>query len=218
MGKVTVGDDKSGPSHVAITADGKTALVTRDGDHLISILSIADNKVEYTKKDLTAGVKPYGIDISPDGAVAVVANDGRQTGDADTISIIDLKGAYPHVVGTATVGVTPEGIILSPDGKYCAVVVMNGSNKSKDTPFYAPHGKLVVYRVEGTKLTPLSAAWIGRWPQGVAFSHDGKTILVQNMVEKEIWVFGWDGTVLKDTGQRIKTHGGPAAIRVATPR
>ena len=29
----TLGNEKSGPSHVAFTPDGKTALVTRDGDH-----------------------------------------------------------------------------------------------------------------------------------------------------------------------------------------
>jgi len=33
VGKVSLGDDKAGPSHVAITPDGKTALVTRDGDN-----------------------------------------------------------------------------------------------------------------------------------------------------------------------------------------
>src|SRR5262249_20719651 len=32
-GKVNLGEDKSGPSHVAITPDGKTALVSRDGDN-----------------------------------------------------------------------------------------------------------------------------------------------------------------------------------------
>jgi hypothetical protein len=32
-------------------------------------------------------------------------------------------------------------------------------------------------------------------------------------VEREIQVLRWDGTTLQDTGQRIKTNGGPAAIR-----
>src|SRR5262249_21968106 len=34
-GKIDLGDPKSGPSHVAFTPDGKTALVTRDGDHKV---------------------------------------------------------------------------------------------------------------------------------------------------------------------------------------
>lgn len=217
LGTVPIADDKSGTSHVAITPDGKRALVTRDGDSMISVLSIDGTRVQYTKRDVSAGLRPYGIDISADGSVAAVANIGRGGGDADTVSLIDLKATPPRVVETVTVGQTPEGIKLSPDGKLLAVQVMNGSNKPKDSPFYAPRGKLILYRVDGTRLVPLAAAWIGQWSQGIAFSADGKTILVQNMVEKDIQVFRWDGTALVDTGQRIKTNGGPAAIRTATP-
>jgi len=76
-------------------------------------------------------------------------------------------------------------------------------------------GKLLLFRVDGATLTKVAEAPIGHWSQGVAFSGDGKTILVQNMVEKEIWIFAVDGTALRDTGQRIKVNGGPAAIRIA---
>src|SRR5881628_3059432 len=55
-GKVTVADDKSGTSHAAISPDGKLALVTRDGDDRISVLSIDGTKVEYTKRDISAGI------------------------------------------------------------------------------------------------------------------------------------------------------------------
>jgi hypothetical protein len=44
---------------------------------------------------------------------------------------------------------------------------------------------------------------------------DTVTILVGNMIEKDYWVFRWDGSTLKDTGQRIKVNGGPVAIRTA---
>ncbi|HEV3348278.1 MAG TPA: YncE family protein, partial [Methylomirabilota bacterium] len=84
-----------------------------------------------------------------------------------------------------------------------------------DSPFYNANGKLLLYRVEGTRLLPVAAAWIGRWAQGIAFSADSRTILVQNMVERDIQVLRWDGSTLTDTGQRIKTNGGPAAIRIA---
>ncbi len=214
-GIVRIADDKSGPSHVAFTPDGKTALLTRDGDSMISILAVDGTKVEYTKRDLSAGLRPYGMDISADGSVAVVANIGRGGGDNDTVSVIDLRASPIRVVETVTVGQTPEGIILSPDGKLCAVQVMNGSNKPRESPFHAANGKLLLYRVEGTRLVPLAAAWVGRWSQGIAFSADSRTILVQNMVEKEIQIFRWDGSTLQDTGQRIKTNGGPAAIRTA---
>ena len=214
VGVVRLGDDKSGPSHAVFTPDGKTALVTRDGDNLISILSVEGTKVEHARRDLSAGLRPYGLDVSADGSIAVVANIGRGNGDNDTVSVIDLRATPMRVVETVTVGQTPEGVMLSPDGKLCAVQVMNGSNKPRESPFYNANGKLLLYRVEGTRLQPAAAAWIGRWAQGIAFSADSRTILVQNMVEKEIQVLRWDGTNLQDTGQRIKTNGGPAGIRV----
>jgi DNA-binding beta-propeller fold protein YncE len=214
-GKVTVGDDKAGVSHVAITPDGKMALVTRDGDSMISVLAIDGTKVELAKRDISAGLRPYGIDITPNGRTAVVANIGRGGGDADTVSLIDLVAEPARVIDTITVGQTPEGLKCSPDGKVCAVGVMNGSNKPKGSPFFADGGKLVLVRIDGTKLTRVAEAPVGHWSQGIAFSADGRTLLVQNMVEHEIWVFRWDGTTLADTGQRIKIKGGPAGIRTA---
>ena len=215
VGSVQLGDAKTGVSHVAISPDGKTALVTRDGDNMVSVLAIDGAKVEYTKRDLTVGMRPYGAAISADGMVAVVANIGRGTGDNDTVSVIDMTVKPVRTVETITVGQTPEGINLSSDGKLCAVIVMNGSNKPKDSPFYNDNGKVLVYRVEQKKLTKLAEAPIGHWSQGVAFTPDNQYVLVQNMVEKDIMIFKLDGGKLEDTGQRLKMKGGPAAIRTA---
>ena len=213
-GKVTVGDAKSGVSHATIAPDGKTALVSRDGDDRISVLSIDGTKVEYTKRDLNAGLRPYGIDIAASGAFAAVANIGRGQGDADTVSLIDMKASPPRVVETITVGQTPEGIKVSPDGQHVAVVVMNGSNKPKTSPFYNDNGKLVMLKVIGTSIAKVAEAPIGHWSQGAAFAPDGKTVLVGNMVEKDVHVFAWDGKSLRET-TRIKVNGGSAALRTA---
>ena len=214
VGKVTVGDAKSGLSHATISPDGKLALVSRDGDDRISVLSIDGTKVEYTKRDMNAGLRPYGIDISANGAFAAVANIGRGQGDADTVSLIDLKVSPSRVVETITVGQTPEGIKVSPDNQHVAVVVMNGSNKPKSSPFYSDNGKLVMLKVSGSSITKVAEAPIGHWSQGAAFSSDGKTVLVGNMVEKDVQVFAWDGQSLRETA-RIKVNGGSAAVRTA---
>jgi DNA-binding beta-propeller fold protein YncE len=215
VSKVAVGPANGGPSHVAITPDGRRALVTRDGDNFISVLSIDGTKVEYTKRDLSAGMRPYGLDIAKNGAVAVVANIGRGLGDRDSISVIDLKANPPRVAETISVDQTPEGITLSPDGTLVGVVVMNGSNKAKESPFYNDSGKLLLYRLDGTRLIGLGAAWIGHWSQGVVFSPDNKVILVGNMVERNVQVLRWDDVSLKDNGERINVNGGSAAIRLA---
>lgn len=214
-GIVKLGEATSGPSHVVFTPDGKTALVTRDGDHTLSLLAIDGSKVESAKRDFAAGLRPYGADISSDGRLAVVANIGRNVGDADTISLIDLQAKPPRVVETVTVGPTPEGIQLSPDGRFVAVVIHNGTGKAKESPFYNPNGLLLIYRIDGLKLAKVAQAPIGRWSQGIAFSRDGATILVQNMLERDIQVFAFDGRALSDTGQRIRLGGGGAAIRTA---
>ncbi len=214
VGKVTIADAKSGVSHVTISPDGKLALASRDGDDRISVLSIDGTKVEYTKRDINAGLRPYGIDIASNGAFAAVANIGRGQGDADTVSLIDLTLTPPRVVETITVGQTPEGIKVSPDSQHVAVVVMNGSNKAKTSPFYNDNGKLVMLRVSGASIAKVAEAPIGHWSQGAAFSPDGKTILVGNMVEKEVQVFAWDGRTLRETA-RIKVSGGSAAVRTA---
>jgi DNA-binding beta-propeller fold protein YncE len=215
VGTVPIGDEKTGVSHVTISPDGKTALVTRDGDSMVSVLTIDGTKVEYTKRDLTVGMRPYGAAITADGTVAVVANIGRGSGDNDTVSVIDMTANPVRTVDTITVGQTPEGLNVSLDGKLCAVVIMNGSNKPKDSPFYADHGKVLIYRVEQKKLTKLAEAPIGHWSQGVAFTPNNQYVLVQNMVEKDIMIFKLAGDKLEDTGQRLQMKGGPAALRTA---
>ncbi len=216
-GTVEVGGAKAGGGMVAITPDGKTALVSRNADNKISVLSIDGTKVEYTKRDMTAGVRPIVLDIARSGAFAVVGSlAGAASGDNDSISLIDLSATPPRVVDTIGVlGATAEGLKIAPDGSVVAVVVHNGSNRAKDSPFYNDAGKLVIVRVTGKRLSRVAEGPIGHWSQGAAFSPDGKTILVGNMVEKDYWVFRWDGSTLRDTGQRVKMNGGPAAIRTA---
>lgn len=216
-GKVALGDEKSGVSHVAISPDGTLALATRDGegDNKISVLSIDGTHVEYTKRDIAAGLRPYGVDISPKGDIAAVANIGRGGGDADTASIIDLTLKPPRVVETFTVGQTPEGIKFSPDGQWLAVTVMNGSNKAPNSPFYNDHGNLIVYKMTGTHAAKVVQAPIGHWTQGPAFSSDNKLILVSAMVEEEVEVFTWNGKQLKNTDKPLKLKGGSVTVRFA---
>lgn len=212
-GKIDFGVKTSGPSHAVFSMDGKTALVTRDGDNKISVLSVDGSKVEYTKRDLGAGLRPYGIDISSKGDAAVVANIGTSGGDTDTVSVIDMAAKPPRVVDTISVGQTPEGLKLSPDGQYAAVGVMNGSNKPKASPFYNDNGLLRIFSLKNKRLTPVADAKVGHWCQGIVFSKDNKTILVQCMVENEILVFNFDGKKLTPKAP-IKVTG-PAGIRTA---
>ena len=54
----------------------RRAFVTRDNDHRIVVLSVDGTKVEATKREIAAGLRPYCLDIAAKGEVAVVANIG----------------------------------------------------------------------------------------------------------------------------------------------
>jgi DNA-binding beta-propeller fold protein YncE len=211
-GTVDLGNAKSGPSHVAFLSDGKRALVTRDGDHRVSLLSIDGSKVEDTKKFMVGGFRPYSLAISSKGDVAVFGNQGGGQGDDDVINVVDLKQDPPRIVDTISVGQTPEGVGMSLDGAYVAVTVMNGSQRPKTHQAYNDHGLVKIYRMTGTKLAYVAEAKVGGWGQGIAWSKDGKTLLFQAMLNKELQVLSFDGKDLKVTSS-IKVNGGPAGLR-----
>jgi hypothetical protein len=75
---------------------------------------------------------------------------------------------------------------------------------------------LKVFRISGHDLAPVAEAPVGRWCQGVVWSKDSKTLLVQCMVDKEILSFRFDGGKLEKVGA-IQVSGGPAGIRTAEP-
>jgi DNA-binding beta-propeller fold protein YncE len=214
-GTVDVGTPESLLSAVVFTWDGKQALVTRNNDSLVSILSIEGTKVVNTKRDIAANLKPYGIDVTPGGDAAIVASIGvGPTGGADTLTVIDLAANPPRAVNHISVGPTAEGLAISPDGRHVAVTVMNGSNAAKSSPLFNDFGWLRIYALNKTAMRLVAETKIGHWCQGVAWSSDNRTILAQCVVEREILTFGFDGRRL-GIGPSIKVSGGPSGIRMA---
>ncbi|MCC7043994.1 MAG: YncE family protein [Acidobacteria bacterium] len=211
--KVDLGAPNSGPSHVAFTPDGRMALVTRNNDHLVSVLAVNGTAVSYTKRDIVAGLKPYGIDITPDGSIALVGNTGSgTTGSVDTVAVIDLTLDTPRTVDYVTVGVIPEAVGISPDGRFAAVTVMNGTNAVPSSPIYNNFGRLRVFAIGNKTLTPVAEARIGNWCQGVMWT-TRDTVLTQCMSEREIQVFRFDGKALTAAGS-VKVNGAPAGMGV----
>jgi len=215
-GKVDLGAPESGPSHVVFTRDGRTALVTRNNDSLISLLSVEGSRVTPAKRDIGGGFKPYGIEVSPAGDVAVVGNigAGQNGGGVDAITVLDLTSPTPRAVSHVNAGPTVESVAISSDGRFVAAMVMNGSNGPKASPTYNDYGLLKVFSLANKALTPIAEAKIGHWCQGVAWSRDTRTVLVQCIVEREIQVFGFDGRRLTPSAP-LKVNGGPSGIRTA---
>lgn len=212
IGKVML-DAKAGPAHVAFTPDGRRALVTRDGDNRISVLAIDGNTVKLDKRDISAGLRPYGLDVSPDGRWAAVTNLGAGNGDADTISLIDLQAEPPRTVDTVTVGQTPEGVFFSPDGSVVGVTVINGSNKQKASPFFGPAAYLQ-YRIDGARLVPAAKVTGGQWLQGHAFMPDGRGVLVQDALNRQVRLYRAESGGLADTGVHLQFEAAPSTLRL----
>ena len=211
-GKVDLGAPQSGPSAVVFSQDGRSAFVTRNNDSLISILSVDGATVAYTKRDIGAGFKPYGIEIA--GDVAIVGNIGAGTtgGGIDVVNVIDLAGPSPRTIAHVPAGPTVEGVAISPDGRFVSATVMNGSNSPRSSPAFNDFGILKVYSLANKVLTPVAETRVGHWCQGSAWSRDSKMVFVQCAVEREIQVFTFDGQALKAAAP-IKVNGGPSGIR-----
>jgi DNA-binding beta-propeller fold protein YncE len=214
-GVVDLGAPDSGPSHVVVARNGRTALVTRNNDNLISILAIDGRTVSYTTRDIAAGLKPYGIDVTPAGDAAVVAHIGAGAlGGVDTLAVIDLTRDPPRVVDQIGVGPTLEGLAISADGRFVATTMMDGSNLPKTSPFFHDAGQLRIFSLQNQHLTPVAHAATGHWCQGAGWSRDGRTIVVQCMADRAIRTYAFDGRALTP-GVVIPIDGGPSGLRVA---
>lgn len=213
---VTIGNATSSPAHVQFTRDGRRALVTRDdaAASFVSVLNVDGETVTKSNRDITVGIRPYGMGLTADGRWAVAANIGRGSGDADTVSLINLQREPFLTVDTVSVGATPEGIQVSPDNRHVAVTIHNGSARRDGDPLRG-QAQLVILRIERGRLHEVARAPVGAWAQGIAFSRDGRMIVVQNMADRNLAVFRFENGRLRDTGQRIGVNGGPAAIRTA---
>jgi DNA-binding beta-propeller fold protein YncE len=216
-GKIDLEDPKSMPSSLKFTPDSEHGLVTLYGANAVDWFSLAEAKVTLEKHQIVTGISPYTMDINKAGTLAVVSNmGGGGTGDIGTVSLIDLTRNPPATADTFAVPASPEGLKFSPDGRFLAVASIAGSTLPSDSPIYHDHGRLWLLAVDNGMLRPLAEAPIGRWSQGIAFSKDGKTILVESMIDHGLNVFRWDGKTLTP-GKTLDVKGAPAAIRSSWP-
>jgi DNA-binding beta-propeller fold protein YncE len=213
---VTVGAAGDSVAAVAITPDGKRALVAKSAANKIAVLTIDNGKVTYGKQDLPGGIYPYNIVITPNGKLAITAdtgNGGSSDGHADTVSVIDLEADPIRVIDHITVGDSPEGLVMSPKGDLVVTIEARGSNQPKTTWFHNDLGAVSVLKIDGKKVTRSGTVPTGIFPEGAAFSADGSYLYVGNFIDQDLSVLKVDGDKLTDTGKRFKLPGHPASMR-----
>jgi len=216
IGKADTGNPKSLPSAV-VFIDDKTALLTRGGDNMVNVLQIDGTRVSIDPRPVTTGLAPYSMDINAARTLAVVANVGRGDGDQDSVSLIDLTAKPYRTVGTFGMPSGPEPLKFSPDGKFVAIGAENGSTKPPSHPFHQDKALLGLYAVDGKTLRKVAEAPVGGWSEAIAFSRDGKTVLVQSMRDRAIEVFRWDGKTLTRGKSLPVQNAGPESFATAWP-
>lgn len=212
---IPMGDEVS---QVVFTPDGKHALASKNAANKVALLDVNGDKVTYTKRDLLVGLYPYNLLVSPNGAIALTAdngNAGSSDGNVDTVSVVDLAAQPPRVVDHVTVPDSPEGLAISPKGNLGAAADALGSNKSKEDFFYHPHGVVTILKVDGKNVSKLKDIEVGGLPEAVVFTPDGRYIYVGNYIDQDFSILRVDGTKVTDTGKRFKVPGHPGSARMS---
>ncbi len=206
---------------VSFAADGRRAFVVKTDSHRLGVLHIDEHgaipRVSHDPaEDLTTGLVPFNLVVSPDGALALVVDMGSPTasdGHADSVSVVDLRADPPRVIDRVMVEDGPEGIAISPDGRYAAVAIVQGSNNPSSAWFHHPRGQIVLLRISGQSVIRAGAIEVGALPEGLAFSPDSRYLYVGNFLDAEMQVLAVDDAGLTDTGTRISLPGRPASMR-----
>ena len=200
---------------VAIAPDGKTALASVCDGGYLAILHIDSEKVTVDERKLSTCGKPYRVAITPDGALGVTAGSGQGVPDMDAITVVDLKQYPPRTSDFVPIGSGPESLEVSPDGNLLAAVLIGGSNLTKGMPFYEDGGKLVILARRGNTFQVVQMLATGPIPEGVAFTEDGKRIVVGCHPVRKLWVYDVDGETVRDSKVRIDVPGMPSSLRTA---
>ncbi len=213
---LTVCAPEESVSDVAIGPKGKMALASIQKGGYLQMLRITDKEVVVTDRKFSVYGQPYRCVITPDGELGLTAGMGTGSGgDVDALTVIDLTAEPPRTVDFVPVGAVPESIEVSPDGKMVVAVVMAGSNLPTTDPGYRPEGGLTVLWRKGATYEKTQELATGAIPEGVAFSTDGRYVVVQCHPERQLRVYAVKGKKLKDTGVRIDVPGMPSSLRAA---
>lgn len=213
----------SRPAAVAITPDGKRALVVKAGANRVALLDIDGQKVSYAKVDgknyeMATGLNPLNVQITPDGKLAIVNNiGGGQDGQVDTVAVIDMEASPPRVTDQVVVGDGPEGLAMSPAGGYAASLILNGTGGTPKTAFFRHEKSYVaLLKIDGKSVRKVGQTDVGGLAEGIAFSPDGRYLYVANFVDSDIDILRLDGDALTKVAS-LPLPGHPASMRGSTP-
>jgi DNA-binding beta-propeller fold protein YncE len=160
------------PTNLAITPDGKLALVANSLDWVPDGTNwkfVPDNKLYVI--DLTSsppalidtvaiGKQPSGLSINRAGDLALVANRAD-----NSISVLSIQGKQVKLIDTVPMGEMVAAVVFTPDGKRALAAKFPGHKVA----FLDVDGQKVTYNKRDVS--------VGLWPYNLAVSADGKLAL-----------------------------------------
>ena len=163
------------PVNVDIDPTGTVALVSdsidnvKDGDTLKQVpdnkIYVIDMKADPPKlaATLTAGKQPSGLNFSPDGKMALVANRGD-----NSISVLSVNGTDVKITDTIQMPDSVAHVLFTPDGKRALAARF-------------PAHKVSVLDISNGKVTYSKIDLpTGQWPYNVVVTPNGKIALTSD--------------------------------------
>jgi DNA-binding beta-propeller fold protein YncE len=217
-GSVPLSTPNADPTAIAITPDGNRALVTLTRVNKVAVLAINDAGVSDTGYAMTTGISPYNVQITPDGKLGLVNNQGfgASDGQVDTVSVIDLEANPPRVIDQVAVGDGPEGLAVSPVGGYAASLLLNGTGAAKTAFYHHDHSLVALLKIDGKKVRKVGETLVHGSAEGITFSPDGRFLYVGGFNDSELAILRLQGEKLMPVGA-FRLPGHPASLRGNTP-
>jgi len=213
-GSIKLGAPEESFSDVAISPKGNLAFVSAQKAGYLAVLQLENDQWRTNAQQISVYGQPYRVVITSDGKIVLTAGTGfGNRADHDAVSVIDAASNPMKTIDYITIGAAPESVEITPNGKVLAVVVMNGSNLAPENPAHGTKGALEILLREGNSFQKKQTLPVGAIPEGVAFTSDGKYIVVQCHPSRELWIFEMKGNSANDTGVRIKVPGMPSSLR-----
>ena len=163
------------PVHVDIDPTGSVALVAdsvdvvKDGDALKQVpdnkIFVIDLKANPPKlaATITGGKQPSGLNFSPSGKMALVANRGD-----NSVSVLSVNGTDVKVTDTITFPDSVAHVMFTPDGKHALAVRF-------------PAHKISVLDIDGGKVTYNKVDLpTGQWPYNVVVTPNSRIALTSD--------------------------------------
>lgn len=193
------------PAVTVLAVAPSKVYVADEGSDSVSVIDVASRtRVAVVE----VGESPHNVQVSPDGTLAWVTNDGARGKDEahktmssgehgdmnDRGEVWAIDTATDTVVGKVQVGKHPAHVVLGPDGRYAYV-----TNGGEDT--------VSVVDVAARKV--VSTIPVGAYPHGIRVSPDGRYAYVANLKGGTVSVID---TATREEAARIPAGKGPAQV------